>query len=282
MDELKKPREEGGLAMPCVSSMADALRVKQMLRILDSDDAKTVGHLGYWVGVRLHAMFQVNVLAGSAWIPDYFAMMIDLLNEAVVVEVVRADNWRLIPNKEVYKFYISLLPQVRIAADSGLDYIPVWRRLGSDVFDPVVKDVLLLLIHNKLPTAERLGRIGVADSKVCKICPGGIVEDVVHYFCECSRVESAWSWVRSRIVLLLGSSARTVSNWELLNLFLPRTGFEKEILWLIGTTVHKFWKELFERDAVRIKDESFFGYLKFKYREQCQRNSRSLKNIPGF
>ena len=104
----------------------------------------------------------------------------------------------------------------------------------------------------------------------------------MHYFCECSRVESAWSWVRSRIVLLLGSSARTVSNWELLNLFLPRTGFEKEILWLIGTTVHKFWKELFERDAVRIKDESFFGYLKFKYREQCQRNSRSLKNIPGF
>ena len=115
------------------------------------------------------------------------------------MEVVRADNWKLIPSKEVYKFYIGLLPQVRIAADSGLDYIPVWRRLGSDVFDPVVKDVLLLLIHNKLPTAERLGRIGVADSRVCKVCPGGIVEDVVHYFCECSRVESAWSWVRSRV-----------------------------------------------------------------------------------
>ena len=52
---------------------------------------------------------------------------------------------------------------------------------------------------------------------------------------------------------------------------------------MIGTTVHKFWVELVERDAVRIKDEAFFGYLRFKYRELgCSGSGSSLKNIPGF
>ena len=96
-------------------------------------------------------------------------------------------------------------------------------------------------------------------------------------------MESAWSWVRSRVIQLLGASAQSISNWELLNLFLPRSTFEREIIWLIGTTVHKFWVELFERDAVRIKDESFFGYLRFKYRELGgSGSSSSLKSIPGF
>ena len=81
---------------------------------------------------------------------------------------------------------------------------------------------------------------------------------------------------------MLGPSATTVLNWELLNLFLPRCSFEKEIIWLVGTAVHKFWVELFEKDAVRIKDESFFGFLKFKYRELGLRRGDSLKNIPGF
>ena len=283
MDELKKPGLEGGLAMPCISSMTDALMVKQMLRMLNSEDSKTIGHLVHWVGTRLGVMFEVNLVAGSAWIPDHFAMMIDLLNEVVAVGPIEAENWRSITNKDIYKFYIGLLPEVRIASDSNLDYKPVWKRLDSNILDPVVKDSLLLLIHNKLPIAERLKRIGVLESNLCKVCPGGKVEDVVHFFCECSRVESAWSWVRSRVIQMLGASAQSISKGELLNLFLPRSMFEREILWLIGTTVHKFWVELFERDAVRIKDESFFGYLRFKYRELgCSGSSSSLKSIPGF
>ena len=282
MEELKKPRLEGGLGMPCVSAMTDALLVRQMTRMLGSGDSKTIGHLVHWVGAKLDGMFQAPAAVGNVLIPDHFAMMIDLLNEAVVADVLEVANWRSITNKNIYSFYISLLPEVGIAALSGLDYRPVWRRLGNDVLDPVVKDTLLLLIHNKLPTAERLGRIGVIGSNVCKVCPGGKVEDLLHYFCKCTRVESAWSWVRSRVLLMLGPSAHAVSNWELLNLFIPRSSLEKEILWLIGTTVHKFWVELFERDAVRMKDESFFGYLRFKYKQLELRSENSLQKIPGF
>ena len=72
-----------------------------MLRMLDSEDLKTLGHVGYWVGARLDQMFQINVGNGSAWIPDHFAIMIELLNEAVSAGLVEADNWRAITNKAI-------------------------------------------------------------------------------------------------------------------------------------------------------------------------------------
>ena len=281
MEELKKPRDEGGLGMPCFSSMCDSLLVRQLLRMLVSEDFKTIGHVRFWMGARLDQMFQLSGGAGAGWFPDHFASMIDLLNEAVSAGIVKEANWKIISNKDIYKFYISLLPKVKVEIESGLDYKPAWKRLVNEVLDPSISDTLLLLIHNKLPTAERLHRIGVRDTSFCLVCPGGIVEDAVHFFCECVRVERAWSWVRSRIVCLLGSSGSSVSNWELLNLFFPRSGFEKEILWLIGVTVQKFWTEIFSRDAVMIKDAAFFGFLSFKYREQCFGNRVRLKMIPG-
>ena len=46
-----------------------------------------------------------------------------------------------------------------IASDSDQDYKPVWKRLERNILDPVVRDSLLLLIHNKLPIFDRLNRI---------------------------------------------------------------------------------------------------------------------------
>ena len=280
IEELKKPKEDGGLDFTCLSSMGDSLIVRQLLRMMDSGDAKTIGHLCYWMGARLNPIFLMFDGNGSTWIPDHCAVMIDLLNEAVCAGIIDAVNWKLVSNKAIYSFYISLMPRVKVETDSGLDYKLVWKRLNS-VVDPVVRDTLLLLVHNKLPTAERLHRIGVRENGFCQVCPGGVIEDVVLFFCDCVRVERAWAWVRSRINGLLGSFARSVSNWELLNLFFPRSGFDKEVLWLIGTTVHKLWIEIFTRDTVRIKDESFFGFLKFKYRQQCIGDTAYLRNIPG-
>ena len=143
MEELKKPRLEGGLGMPCVSAMTDALLVRQMMRMLGSGDSKTIGHLVHWVGAKLDGMFQAPAAVGNVLIPDHFAMMIDLLNEAVVAEVMEVATWRNITNKNIYSFYISLLPEVRIVTESGLDYKPVWRRLGMAVMFWILLSAIL-------------------------------------------------------------------------------------------------------------------------------------------
>ena len=281
MEELKKPVSEGGLGMPCVAAMGDALFLKQTLRMIASEDSKTVGHIDYWIGAEVDQMFLLGLGHGAGWLPDHFAAMSHLVNEGTSSELIGVSNWKLIKNKEIYSFYISLLPKVRIEAESNLNYKQAWKRLGSAVLESHTRDTLLLVIHNKIPTVERLHRIGVKASNLCEVCPGGKVADLVHCFCECSRVERAWAWVRSRLVILLGDCASNVSNWELLNLFFPQTNFENEILWLIGTTVQKFWSEIYCKSSSLIKVESFFGFLKFKYKEQFYGNKVKLKTIPG-
>ena len=98
----------------------------------------------------------------------------------------------------------------------------VWKRLQSGAVNPDGRDVLFLLIHNKLPVPERLFRIGVRNDPYCLQCPGAEVADIEHFFCSCKRTGEAWSWMRLKI-LGLSNQGLLSSNWELLNFFLPRT-----------------------------------------------------------
>ena len=80
---------------------------------------------------------------------------------------------------------------------------------------------------------------------------------------------------------MLGISSVNASNWELINLHLPSSGWEKETVWLIGTYVAKAWEETFVRDKAWLRGDQFFGYLRFKYKsDQCGARM-PLNLIPG-
>ena len=51
----------------------------------------------------------------------------------------------------------------------------------------------------------------------------GVICDVEHYFCSCSRVSYVWGWLRARLVGLLGDASVQVS------------GRDKKATWLVGT-----------------------------------------------
>ena len=55
------------------------------------------------------------------------------------------------------------------------------------------------------------------------------------------------------------------SNWELLNLVLPKTNWEQGILWLISTYVGYAWEHCYVRESGLVL-EKFFGFLTFKYK----------------
>ena len=156
-----------------------------------------------------------------------------------------------------------------------MDYKLVWRRLQSFVLQPEARDVLFLLIHNKLPVPERLFRISARQDPYCLLCPGAEIADVEHFFCSCRRTSQCWSWVRLKILGLCDQGIIS-SNWELLNLFLPRSQFEQEIVWLIGSYVDYVWTKVLIGDS-ELKIEKFFGFLKFKYKK----SGSSLGQIPG-
>ena len=53
LEELKNPPVKGGVGLICIKSMAQSLLLSRLLRLLKSEDSKSVSHVGYWIGELL-------------------------------------------------------------------------------------------------------------------------------------------------------------------------------------------------------------------------------------
>ena len=68
------------------------------------------------------------------------------------------------------------------------------------------------------------------------------------------------------------------SDWELLNLFLPRSQFEEEIIWLVSNYIRFVWTYM-ENSVVNF--DKFFGFLTFKYKFDKKICGLPLRPISG-
>ena len=199
-------------------------------------------------------------------VPIYFEYLADLLAEAMATDVVTTGNWKILTNRRIYLEHAKSFPVVKAEIDAGVSLRVVWRRLGSPVLSGVTRDVLYLLIHNKLPVKERLFRIGLNVDPYCPVCPGGIFCDVAHYFCACSGVAHVWGWVRGKLIDILGGDSAHCSDWELVNLLFPGSASENEAVWLVGSYIAWVWREVYIHGKTRLRADQFFGFLRFKYK----------------
>ena len=92
-------------------------------------------------------------------IPEYFEHVAGIFEDMLTSEVMTAGSIRSITNKAVYADMISALPPPKVVIEGNKDYSVVWGRLQNPVVDYRARDVMFLLIHNKLPVQERLFRI---------------------------------------------------------------------------------------------------------------------------
>ena len=67
-----------------------------------------------------------------------------------------------------------------------------------------------------------------------------------------------------------------MSDWDILNLFLPVSEFDKEVVWMISSYVLFIWDNIFVRNA-DVKLEQFFGFLTYKYKENQNFSRNKLK-----
>ena len=114
----------------------------------------------------------------------------------MISEKVTTETVKKLTNKTVYAEMTSTFPPPKVVMENNRDYGKVWRRLHSPVVDDKARDVLFLLLHNKLPVRERLFRIGLKHDPYCLKCAGAEVNDIVHFFCMCVVVCNTWSWLK--------------------------------------------------------------------------------------
>ena len=280
--EIYNSTEAGGLGLPSIQSMGSSLLLSQLLRLLKSGDSKSMGHVDYWIGQLLGDLVMGFGRGQHAEvIPEYFAQLARLVADALASDLLSGSGWREVTNKLIYREHAESFVVPKVERETGVEYKRVWRMLMCPVLTARARDVLFLLVHNKLPVRERLFRIGLVVDPYCEHCPGGVVCDVEHFFCTCDKVAPVWAWVRGRLLVLMAGNGANVSNWELINLFIPDSSRSKDMVWMLGTYVAKVWEEIQVRGKLRLRLEVFFGFLTFKYREAQLGSRLPLGIIPG-
>ena len=154
----------------------------------------------------------------------------------------------------------------------------VWARLQSLKMNRAVQEANLLLVHNKLPVKERLFRIGLSGDPYCEFCDSAVIQDTLHYFTQCGRVQGFWIWVRSVIYQVIGAQADLILDSELLSFSWTRCRWDREIVWLISWFVWFIWRGC-DQGSSRINGRELFGFMRFKYKEA--RNWGLLSAITG-
>ena len=81
-------------------------------------------------------------------------------------------------------------------------------------------------------------------------------------------------------VMKYSGQHQQLRDWDLLNLFLPHSDFEQEIVWLVSSYVLYVWDNVFVSGA-EVKLEQFFGFLTYKYRRHQSVSKVQMKHLDG-
>ena len=241
IDETKNSREEGGMGLVCISSKADALFLRQTCRLLASPDFNSYKHIKYWVGHHLvDELPDMGPGQHADQAPEHFQQLKRLFKEAHALEIIDVEHLSKVPAKQIYEDYTSSFPPPKIESRyADLPWNDIWSRLNHPVLTSPVRDIMFLLIHNCLPTRDRLLRLNMCDNATCPRQDG--LENTEHLFTSCTRSQVAWAWMRRKVTSLMPDwVAQFPSDFELLHLVYNAQA-EAEILWMISHYCNYVW-----------------------------------------
>ena len=278
MEEMKLPVDKGGCGLNCITRMSKSLFLMQVLRMLKSNDVKSIGYLGYWVGEML-GEFRPGIEEGEHGQEpgDYFDYISDLLVEAQLTDLIDVKNWKSIRNKNLYSgLCMDLLPP-KVERDTGASFAHSWKNLQHDCLGSQERELVFLLVHDKLPVRERLFRIGLANDPYCVWCLQHNVTaicDIEHFFCSCSRVADLWNPVSALIRRLLDSQTENGLIIRL-NMMVRRC---PGVVWIVAAYISSIWKN----GDGGICAAELFGYLKFKFKTAKLGNPSQMEKVELF
>ena len=129
--------------------------------------------------------------------------MRDLFTQAHKLEIIDISQLNSVPCKDIYRDFTSTFPPPKVINKyEDLPWNDIWKRLNFTVLDSTLRDLMFMLIHNILPTRDRLAGLGRCADSVCR--EGDGTENVEQLFSGCSRTQVAWAWARRKVQHLRG------------------------------------------------------------------------------
>ena len=269
LNEVKLSKDRGGLGLLCLDVMGECLRLRQLLRLLENGDEKSLNHTLYWIGpILVDFLPDMRITSFSKVSPSIYNSLAEIFTDMRISEAFTTLNWNKVTNKQLYKHRTASFPSSKVEEDAGVSFKEIWRKLNLPVISSTAREVLYLAAHNKVPVSERLFRIGLQSDPYCLSClevRGALFGDTEHFFCTCKNVESTWCELRDILVACLDPALASISNLDLITLNFPKNANDLFCVWLIGNYMDIVWKTVYVQ-GVHLRKERVFGYLKFKYK----------------
>ena len=122
-------------------SMSKSLLLRQVLRLLKSEDQKSIDHLGYCIGEVLGDLLPgVELGDHTQDSVEYYDYLASLVVDAKVADQVTAVNWKLVSNKSIYLGFSEGFPVPKVEMESGMSYKLVWRSLSNPVCTGTIRE----------------------------------------------------------------------------------------------------------------------------------------------
>ena len=94
------------------------------------------------------------------------------------------------------------------------DWPKVWHNVHTAPITEEMKSVWFTVIHDIIPTNERLAKIHLTDTTLCKYC--GKPDTLQHRINECSEGTDIWRWTRTRLAIILRTNPIYISpEWAI-------------------------------------------------------------------
>ena len=129
----------------------------------------------------------------------------------------------------------------------------VWRNLHAVSSSEDIKSIWFMVIHDLIPTNDRLAKIQHSESNQCPHC--GQPDTLIHRLTECKEGVDIWRWTRFRIAIVLRADPQHIlTEWT------DRPSFHfwppqrhGEILWILA---HMLYYRIQFRNQVSPTDYS--------------------------
>jgi len=97
-----------------------------------------------------------------------------------------------------------------------LNWPRVWRNIRINVawITDTVRSAWYMVIHDTIPTNERLYRIALTDTNRCSYCDQ--TDTLTHRITECNVGKDMWNWTRGRLAMILRTKLHHIpDDWPL-------------------------------------------------------------------
>ena len=273
LHEIFSPPDAGGLGLVDIRTKADSLFIKQSCRVLSHDEGLAKRHVAYWLGLYMGNLLpSLRPGPHSERVPVYYVHFRRLFEEAVLNSSVDVANLGGAQTKLIYRGFTETLPPPKIVYKYDLPWDTVWSRINHPVLSLYQRELLFMLVHNILPTRERLHRLNQADNNLC--IEGDGVETVEHLFCSCRRVQVAWAWMRRKIQYN-GLALPGMSDFDLIHMLSGVPGRSVDLVWLISSYVEFVWREKTKKEVYFIDADKLRIYIQ----EQFDVNQKSQNKV---